>query len=442
VQPGYSDRLLKRQGRTKDAEKPDEKKPEAHYCWLVFGPESKARALVRVNGEEVAVDRDGDGKFDGKGERFKSEKDCKDVVIADRDGRTSYVISHVHVLHVVPPEKFLEVRVHVRGDLEYHQIGLIQMAHDRKTAPHVHFNGPLGIAPKGWRIVNRASRLVENEVVDVGSLIPQSLKRLAGKELVIESTLPQSLKRTGAPTNLSAGVVTEGENGFVSLCSPDDTEEGRREKAPFPKGIHPFVDVEFPAKKPGDPPLKKRYPLDQHAGDGCYRGPVRVPEEAGVGKAKVTFSLEAWKGVKVAPTTVEIPIDEPREEKNDQKKGEDEREFLKKLLQVEREVVPFPDDKEKPIEPNVGFYPPAKALLVKAKEADALREARRKAYMKLLAIAEIEAALKKLAENTNDKADRAELDKIEQAVRALREKELGKVYPLEDLKIKEKQEKK
>jgi RNA polymerase sigma factor (sigma-70 family) len=123
-------------------------------------------------------------------------------------------------------------------------------------------------------------------------------------------------------------------------------------------------------------------------------------------------------------------------------KLEDEREFLKKLLQVEREVVPFPDDKEKPIEPNLGFYPPAKALLEKAKEAEALREARKKAYVKLLAIAEIEAALKKLAENTNDKADRAELDKIEQAVRALREKELGKVYPLEDLRIKEKQEKK
>src|SRR5207302_67425 len=65
---------------SKGAAKPDEKKSKARYCRLAFGPKAKVRVLVRLDGEEVAVDRDGDGKFDGKGERFKSEKDCKDVV--------------------------------------------------------------------------------------------------------------------------------------------------------------------------------------------------------------------------------------------------------------------------------------------------------------------------------------------------------------------------
>ena len=40
-----------------------------------------------------------------------------------------------------------------------------------------------------------------------------------------------------------------------------------------------------------------------------YHGPVRVPEEAGSGKAKVTFSFDAWKEGKVAPSTVELPIE-------------------------------------------------------------------------------------------------------------------------------------
>jgi hypothetical protein len=35
---------------------------------------------------------------------------------------------------------------------------------------------------------------------------------------------------------------------------------------------------------------------------------VRVPEEAGSGKAKVTYSFDTWKEGKVAPSTIEIPI--------------------------------------------------------------------------------------------------------------------------------------
>jgi hypothetical protein len=34
---------------------------------------------------------------------------------------------------------------------------------------------------------------------------------------------------------------------------------------------------------------------------------VRVPDEAGLGKAKVTFSLKGWKRA-VASCTVEIPV--------------------------------------------------------------------------------------------------------------------------------------
>jgi hypothetical protein len=232
-------------------------------------------------------------------------------VIADPDGKTSYVITSVHVLHVVPPERFLEVRVHVRGPLRYPQGCIIEMADRPQGAPEAHFHGPLAISVSGWRIVNRASRLVENPFVDLGSLIPQSLKRLAGKGMFAESTLPRVLKRSTGPTDLYAGIVTEGKNSFVCVCSPDNTEEGRRKQSPFPRGVHPFVDVEFPASRQGDPPITRRFPLDRFHGDGWFRGPVRVPEQAGAGKARVTFSFDAWKGVKVAPTTVEIPVEEP-----------------------------------------------------------------------------------------------------------------------------------
>ncbi len=40
---------------------------------------------------------------------------------------------------------------------------------------------------------------------------------------------------------------------------------------------------------------------------------MRVPDEAGDGMAKVTFSFDAWKEGKVAPTTIELPIREPQQ---------------------------------------------------------------------------------------------------------------------------------
>jgi hypothetical protein len=37
---------------------------------------------------------------------------------------------------------------------------------------------------------------------------------------------------------------------------------------------------------------------------------VRVPDEAGSGKAKVTVSFADWKEGKVVPATIEVPIGE------------------------------------------------------------------------------------------------------------------------------------
>ena len=44
---------------------------------------------------------------------------------------------------------------------------------------------------------------------------------------------------------------------------------------------------------------------------------MRVPEEAGKGKAKVTYSFDAWKEGKVKPTTIEMPIKDAAAEKEE-----------------------------------------------------------------------------------------------------------------------------
>ena len=38
---------------------------------------------------------------------------------------------------------------------------------------------------------------------------------------------------------------------------------------------------------------------------------MRVPSEAGKGKAKVTLSFQEWKDSRVAPATYEVPVVDP-----------------------------------------------------------------------------------------------------------------------------------
>jgi hypothetical protein len=42
---------------------------------------------------------------------------------------------------------------------------------------------------------------------------------------------------------------------------------------------------------------------------------VRVPDEAGSGVARVTFSFDKWNEGKVAASTAELPIVEPEKDK-------------------------------------------------------------------------------------------------------------------------------
>jgi hypothetical protein len=208
------------------------------YCWLVFGPQAQLRVLVRLDGKTVSLDRDGDGTFDGKGERFDRLDECKDVLIKDSDGKTSYVITLVDLLPTVPPEKFVEVRVKIKGPLEFPQGCIIGMTNEPKGAPEAHFHGPLTIGPASWKL----------EAIN------------GTKNLVLRSLLPASLQKTEKTKDLFAGVGMNAENSFVCLNSRDDKN---RTQSPFPEGVHPFVDVEFPPQRTGDPPIKKRYSLNK-----------------------------------------------------------------------------------------------------------------------------------------------------------------------------------
>jgi hypothetical protein len=67
------------------------------YALLLFGPQARVRVWVVLDGNVVYLDRNGDGDLTGKEERFATAADCKDIEIADPDGKTRYVITSVGV---------------------------------------------------------------------------------------------------------------------------------------------------------------------------------------------------------------------------------------------------------------------------------------------------------------------------------------------------------
>lgn len=193
-----------------------------HYCWLVFGPKGNLRVLVCINGNKVRIDRDGVGQFSGKID------DCQDVMIADPDNRTTYLIARMSRFYDngSPRRTSLLVSVNVKGSLRYSQycdVELVASSHDAKEA---HFHGPLTVEPvkANWKL-------------------PPDL----------------ALHRGDKPTSLRVTVGTmDAERG----CWVVVRTQGKEGPA-FPKGVHPIVDVEFPSKHKGAPSIKLRYPLDE-----------------------------------------------------------------------------------------------------------------------------------------------------------------------------------
>ena len=201
--------------------------PKPQYCVLAFGPKANLRVLVCLKGKRVYIDRNGDGEFTGPQERFSNVEDCRDVMFADPDGNTSYIITQMDPLKDKDsPRKSLIVDVDIKGPLEYEQYCDVELTDSRARARVAHFHGLLTVEARKilWKL-------------------PPKL----------------ALHRGDKPTRIVANVGTmNAENGCWVVVR---TMEGK-DHPTFPEGVHPFVDVEFPPRNNDDPPLKRRYPLD------------------------------------------------------------------------------------------------------------------------------------------------------------------------------------
>jgi hypothetical protein len=200
------------------------KSPE--YGLLLFGPRAKVRVWVVCDGETVYLDRNGDGDLTGKGERFAKASDCKNIEIADPDGKTRYVITAVGVHKFGKEPRHLMVNVDVKGPVAYQQYCDLELRSSPKKAALAHFHGPLTAGPRtiNWKL-------------------PPQIHLTPGDK----------------PKELFALIGTlDARHGCWVVVR---THAG--DKCLFGKGIRPAVEVEFAPKAPGGKRVKKRYELDK-----------------------------------------------------------------------------------------------------------------------------------------------------------------------------------
>jgi hypothetical protein len=201
--------------------------PKPEYAWLVFGPEGSIRVLVTLNGEAVTLDHYYDDKPTGRKDRFPHRLECKDVTIDDPRNKTTYTMtgmSGTAVKEGEPTELFADVTI--QGPVGYRQYCDLTMTATTDAARLAHFHGPLTVEVKKtyWKM---------------------------------DSGL--ALRRGDKPTEMQVCVGTmNAEKGcWVAVRTHENDQPA------FPKGVYPFVDVEFPPQNVDDPPIKRRYPLSE-----------------------------------------------------------------------------------------------------------------------------------------------------------------------------------
>ena len=212
---------------TVEAQGDDAKPAKPKYCWLHFGPKAEVRVLVRLEGESMTLEHYAAGKPTGRKEEFADRTKRPDVTIKDSDGKTSYVLSGQNDPVVQAGNStYFSYDVDIKGPVAYRQYCYAEIATDPDKAPIAHFHGPLTIQAEmiNWEL-------------------PHDL----------------ALRRGGIATHVRAFVCTlDRKKGCWVLV-----RSGVNNKYPdFPKGIHPVVEVEFPPKRPGDEPVKRRYELN------------------------------------------------------------------------------------------------------------------------------------------------------------------------------------
>jgi len=197
------------------------------YSWLIFGPKGDTRLLLRVTDEELFLDRDGDGRFNGPGERLGRPDLAPKVELTARDGHTRYVLTSFRLFEEPELGHRCLIDAEIRGPLVFAQTADAGLGRFRRTAPVAHFNGPLTVQAQSilWKL-------------------PPDLALIRGDK-------PADLR------------VLIGTLDAATECWTSVRVHGTNQQSLFPTNVHPVVDIEYPPKSAGAQPPRVRYALKE-----------------------------------------------------------------------------------------------------------------------------------------------------------------------------------
>jgi hypothetical protein len=225
-------------------------KSKPKYCLLIFGPEAKTCVWLVQDGDTLYVDRNGNGDLTEAGEKVTAEKpDGTDegeyaFTLGDiRDGTRLHKALSVSVSKIdfladnlefakallakdpkargysisiemqMPSWKGAGVGARVRQHTSFGEVhGILQFADRPQDAPVIHFGGPWQLTPLG----------------------PQRLTIGRERDVVLGVGTP------GLGAGTTAYIDYEGV---------------------IPENLFPTVEVTYPPKRPGEPPVRERYEL-------------------------------------------------------------------------------------------------------------------------------------------------------------------------------------
>src|SRR5262245_31051702 len=188
------------------------------YCLLVFGADAKTRAWLVKDGDTLYLDRNGNGDLTEDGERLDGKAVKAAGAIRTAAGK-KYEIRQANLTKLNGPkgqQDYCHIAIDVDG--AFRQYSFAGFADTPKSAPVVHFDGPLTI-----------------EVAD------KKVTLVRGKK----------------PTDLGVYMVTRGRGERLGSTVLVDYNLG------IPQDAQPVVEVEYPNKEPNGKPVTARYTLKQ-----------------------------------------------------------------------------------------------------------------------------------------------------------------------------------
>jgi hypothetical protein len=263
-------------------------KNDPFYALMTIGPKATRLVWLVMDGDVLYVDRNGNGDLTETGECVTSTEKIP-----------------------VAPGMYTHMNSYPLGEIAGLNLILDFWVRDKTFVPTEEFDKSIlkDHEENGWEF----STLTRKTKAGDPTQIPLTFCRKPPDAQIVHLAGPL----TFFPS--SESIKREGDRFYVYLGTPGlpARKSPRTVFAPaniseVPVDADPIAQVEFPSKAAGKPPIKLEVKLDERGGGGhcSFHGTVRVPAEAGKGKAKVTVSFPAWKEGKVVPATFEVPIEE------------------------------------------------------------------------------------------------------------------------------------